>query len=136
MPRLPKLKPGDELTSGWLNSLLALAFRALIQPGANSGLSVNQNDMGTWLRLSQPNVQAQLAITNGGISARSGTTAGTGSVFLVDISVASGVCTLTTTTVQYTVYNFSGSAGGIADSKYCWIEQDVTGNWFVTSAEC
>jgi hypothetical protein len=131
-----KLRPGDELTSGWLNHLLALARRALVQPGANSGLSVNQNDNGTWLRLSQPNVQAQLAYTSSTITARSGTTAGTGTVYLVDVSVVSGTCTLSTTAVQITVYSFSGTTGGIASGKYCWIEQDVTGNYFLTSSEC
>jgi hypothetical protein len=131
-----KLRPGDELTTGWLNWLLRLIHAARVELGSNSGLCLNRNDTGTWLRLAQPNVQAQAALTSSAITARSGTTAGTGTVYLVDVSVVGGVCTLTTSSVQITVYSFSGTTGGIASGKYCWIEQDVTGNYFITSSEC
>jgi hypothetical protein len=131
-----KLRPGDELTTGWLNWLLRLVHAARVELGSNSGLCLNRNDAGTWLRLAQPNVQAQCALTSSTITARDGATAGTGTVYLVDVSVVSGVCTLTTTAVQDTVYSFSSTTGGIANGKYCWIEQDVAGNWFITTVEC
>ncbi len=135
---LPKLRAGMELTNSWLNRLLGLARRAQVQPGVNCGLSVNSNDHGTWLRLAQPNVQAQLAITTGTITARVGTTAGYGSVYLVDVSVAADgtTCTLTTTSVTETVFSYSSTTGGIPTDIYVWIEQDLTGNWFITSDDC
>jgi hypothetical protein len=74
--------------------------------------------------------------TSGGITARSGTTAGTGSVYLVATTLSSGVCTLTTASEETTVYNFSGASGGIAGGKYCWVEQEPGGLWFVVSSEC
>ena len=133
------LRAGMELTSAWLNGLVVLLMRAQVMLGSDSGLEMNQTDKGTFLRIAFQNNQATLAYTtSGGITARSGTTAGFGSVFLVDVSVASDgtTCTLTTTAVTYTVFNLSATTGGIAGGKYCWIEQDVTGNWFVTAAEC
>ncbi len=133
-----RLKGGDELTTTWLNKLLSLVKSCVIQPGSNSGLSLNRNDHGTFVRLGQPNVQAQLAITSGTITARVGTTAGFGTVLLVDVSVASDgtTCTLTTTSVTETVFSYSSTTGGIPTDIYVWIEQDLTGNWFITSDDC
>ncbi len=130
------LRPGDELTSIWLNKLLRLAQSGQIRLGVNCGLSVVPTSDGFALRLSNPNVRAQLAITNGTITARVGTTAGTGSVYLVGVSVVSGTCTLTTSAVTLTVYNLSATTGGILTGKYCWVEQHTNGFWFITTAEC
>jgi hypothetical protein len=79
---------------------------------------------------------AELAISNGTISARSGTTAGTGFIYYVYDMVASGVCTLQTGTNSTAVFNYSGTAGGIPTGKYCWLATTPNGNLFVVSAEC
>ncbi len=127
-----KLKPGDELTSGWLNWLLSWVTRNTIEIGVNSGLSMVQTDHGTALRTTGQPTGAQLAITDGDVSERSGTTPGTGTVF----RVAYDGTVLVTDTVDLDVFNFSSTTGGIPDSTYCWIEQDPQGNWWITSVDC
>jgi hypothetical protein len=90
---------------------------------------------GPQIRLSAP-AGRQLVYTDGTITARSGTTAGTGNVFLCSTAVASGVCTITNTTNTLTVFNFSASTGGIPTGKYCWLDYDIYGTPFIVSAEC
>lgn len=131
-----RLKPGDELTTGWLNKLLSLARSCRINLGVNSGLAMVRNEHGTFLRVTARGSSGQLAITTGTITARSGTTAGTGSVYPVATSISGGACTLTTGATSMVVFNFSGTSGGIATGKYCWIDQDPYGTWFIVSVEC
>jgi len=132
------LRAGDELVSSWLNAIRNLVIKAQLRTGDGSGISLTPTDHGVYIALANQ-VGGQLAITNGSITARSGTTAGTGSVYLISSSVNSAgtVCTLTNTaSTPLTVFNFSGTTGGIPTGKYCWIMQDPSGTWFIVSAEC
>jgi len=80
---------------------------------------------------------AQLAYTaSGGITARSGATAGFGNVYLVTASVSGTTATLTNASNTTVVFNFSATTGGIPGGKYCWVEQDPSGNWWLVSVEC
>ena len=128
----PKLRPGDELTTKWLNWILAWVKRNTIELGVDSGLAMAQTENATILRLASRQSGQQLAITDGTITARTGTTPGTGTVFLVNYDSTD----LITGTVDVDVFNFSSTTGGIPDSIYCWIEQDPQGNWWITSVDC
>jgi len=90
------------------------------------------DDAVPWFVLGAPGGQLP-AKPDGTISARSGTTAGSGTVFLVDDSTPG---TLTVTATTQAVYNYSATAGGIATGKYCWIAQSPNGSWYVISVEC
>ena len=68
-----KLRPKDELTLGWLNRVLAILIRNNINLGSDSGLEMNQNEHGTWLRVvSQDPAAAFYANPSGSISGASG----------------------------------------------------------------
>lgn len=86
-----------------------------------------------------------LAVANGNIPARSGTSAGVGSVYLVtaQCSFSAGVmtaCVLTTSTIVVPVYNPSASTMtsgyGIDAGQYCVIKQDMAGFYCVSPLEC
>lgn len=132
LPALKRLKKGDELTSSWLNRLLALVKMNTVELGMNSGLSMVQTPNATILRLSSTGTSGRLAITDGTITARVTTTPGTGTVNPV---VFDGT-TLTTLAEDITVYNFSSTTGGIVDSVYVWIEQDLSSWWWITAVDC
>jgi hypothetical protein len=131
-PILKYERPGTELTWAWLNELLKLTRTNRINLGANSGLTMVQaSGVGTFLRAT-PQISAQLAITNGTITARVGTTAGDGNVFFVTVDGT----TLSADTVDNPVLNFSSTTGGIPTSTYVWVEQDSGGNWWITAVDC
>lgn len=88
---------------------------------------------------------ARLAIAVADIAARSGTTAGVGTVHLVNPQCAFSAgaitgCTLTTSTITVSVYNpWSGTqtgGAGIKAGQYCWIQQDASGFYCVFPGEC
>ncbi len=126
------LKPGDELTTKWLNWLLIWVKRNTIELGVNSGLSMVQTENATVLRLASQKSGAQLAITDGTITARSGTTPGEGTVFRVSYDGTD----LVTDAETLDVLNFSSTTAGIPTGIYCWIEQDPQSNWWITSVDC
>ena len=78
-----------------------------------------------------------LAYTQTAITARVGTVTGKGMVYLVTDAVDSmddDNLTITSTLVK--VRNISGTPGGIAANKYCWIAQTPGGQWGFVSGEC
>ena len=92
------------------------------------------------------NYKSFLAVANGNIPKRSGTAAGVGSVYIVQIQAtfsAGGVmasCTLTTSSIALAVLNPSSTAmtsgNGIDSGMYCWVQQDASGFYTVTPLEC
>jgi len=133
-PDLPRRwREGDTIGARDLNKLLDAIERCIINPGQSSGLDISQSQGGTSLRV-RPPTNRYLGVTSGTITARSGTTPGTGTVTLYLYSTSAG--TVGTSGVNVTVYNFSSTTGGIATSTYVWVEQDVDGNWWITSVDC
>ncbi len=128
----PIIKPGDELTAKWLNDVrqaavegsiaeLGPGFTAMPTPnGWSIGLNSTGGSGGFWAK------------TNGTITARSGTTLGTGTVFL--LNVVGTAITVTTDTLS--VVNYSSTTGGIPDAIYVFVQDDGFGNWSITSVDC
>ncbi len=86
-----------------------------------------------------------LAIANGDIPARSGSTLGVGSVFSVSVAPTYTTGTLTaaaasTDTDTFEVVNPSSSTmtstNGIDSGQYCWVEQGSDGLYYVSPLEC
>jgi hypothetical protein len=129
----PKLlKPPVELTTKWLNQLRAIVLRNQIELGPNSGLAMLQTPTATVLRLANSVSFGQLVVTDGTITARVGTTAGTGTVFATTFNGT----TITTTGVEFTVYSYSSTTGGIPTGSYCWMTPDEAGYLWVVSVDC
>ncbi len=126
------LKSGDELTSKWLNAVRQAAVEGSIahfgpgftaQPTPNGwsiGMAVTGSSGGFWAK------------TNGPVSARSGLTLGSGTVFLLDVSTT----TITVTTDTLSVVNYSSTTGGIPTGIYVFVQDDGFGNWSITAVDC
>jgi hypothetical protein len=132
MPRpLPVFRAGAHLTARALNVLVDAVRRQRLTAGENGGIELQEFPDGTMIRC-RPTIARYLGVANGNITARSGTTPGAG---IVTIWQNVGG-TLTSTGLNVDVLSFTAASGGIAGGKYCWIEQDSDGYWWVTSAEC
>lgn len=134
----PKQKPTKPIQARTLR-LLAETCDWASRIRVIAPLEMNTFGGGPQIRLN--GLGAQLAYTDsGGITARVGTTAGYGQVYYVASTVtwSAGVptCTLATGTDPMYVFNFSATTGGIAGGLYCFVEQDVSGNWWITAIEC
>jgi hypothetical protein len=78
-----------------------------------------------------PLAQMAVARTSSTITARSGTTLGSGTATLYDCSGG----TLTATSISETVYNLSTTS--IATSRYIMIQREyITGLWLVVYEDC
>lgn len=128
--RPQKVRRGDPITAEEWNKLVDLVVRNEIRPSLSSGLDIQKAAFGTSLRV-VGQLRQRLAYTSSTITARSGTTPGTGTVTPQRYDGSS----LASDGQDLTVYSFSASAS-IASGKYCWIEQDPGGYWWVTAAEC
>jgi hypothetical protein len=132
-PILEYMQPGSELKWSFLNGLLKMCRTNRLIIGPNCGLQMIQSaGSGTALRVVFPPSGAQLAVADGTITARGGTTLGSGNVFAVSISGT----TATVGTVDIPVVSFSSTAGGIPTGTYVWIQQDPGGTWVVTAVDC
>ncbi len=126
------LKPGDELTCKWLNDVRRAAVEGSIAhlgPGLVGSPTPNGWSLSTDTGSGRSGF---LAKTDGTITARSGTTLGGGNVFLTTISGT----TITVTSTSIAVLNFSSTTGGIATATYVWVEEDDSGNLFITAVDC
>lgn len=132
--RLPKFRKGDPFPSAQqLNDLVEAIRRA--QPLKGRGIALQDTPDGTVISATSPGQTGRLAQTSGVITARSSSTAGTGTVKLCTLDPSTRI--ITVGSVTQTVYNFAASPNtGIPDGKYCWIAQDEAGNWWVISVEC
>ncbi|MGE4196034.1 MAG: hypothetical protein AB7G11_02775 [Phycisphaerales bacterium] len=105
------------------------ADRVTVAP--DSGLVVEETPGGRPLRVTLGNLIGFAVIkTNGTITARSGTTPGTGSAY---IQTWSGTVLANGNSV--TVRNVSGKAGGIGSGLYGFAVK-LFGIWWVVSVEC
>ncbi len=128
---LPEFKAGDALSAGKLMELRNRILRLRLTTGQNSGIVLTESLTGTAIRVQFPANRYVGNTSSPGIDARAGLTPGTGFVELFTL-LSTG--DLEDTGVQVEVFNFSSIA--IPDGKYCWLEQDVDGHYWVVSVEC
>ena len=129
--RLQKVRPGDPINASDWNALIEMVLRNDIKVSAGCGLNISKTSNGTLISV-PPRYNQRLAKTSSTISARSGTTAGTGTVTPQKFD---GTTIADSGYPDITVYLFSSSAS-IASGKYCWIAQDLDGYWWITAVEC
>ncbi len=130
---LVAFKKGELLTAAKLNEIMDRVNRQRIDTGQSSGLVVQETNKGTVLRVFESASSGKSVGLTGSITARSGVTPGSGSVQLYRYDSASGHL-VDSSVNQNPVYNFAASA--IPSGKFCWIEQDGDGTWWVVSVEC
>lgn len=124
--RVPELKSGDVLTAEWCNSVA----RAIQAYGVQVAWPLKFSPSGRGGTFSVDIDSAAVLIkTTSAITARSGTTVGTGSAQLVTLS---GSTLVTGATI--TLKNVSGTAG--ATGKYGWARQLANGTYVLVSLEC
>ena len=128
-------KPGDQLAAADLQAML----EALRRPGAivrgGAGVDVRQGARGQ-VQITGTSPLRFVGVANGNITARSGSTWGTGSVTRYGFDGTHDY----TTSVNYDVVNPSstkmGSGNGIDSGQYCWVEEDSDGHLVVMPLEC
>lgn len=121
--------------NGTANEAISGASYAVLNPAgaiASGQLVRVEEDMDGNL-IAIPSVPTWLGKTTSTITARSGTTPGSGTVALQTLSGGSIVADPSGTTV--TANQFSASATTIASGKYCTVAW-FSGAWWVVSAEC
>lgn len=147
MPRdFPDLKDGDLLEPYHLNAIYRELRRwrraSAVPPMVIDGLM--SSDSPPIFRGGSAGF-GFLAIANGDIAARSGSTLGVGSVYSVSVAPTYTSGTLTaaaasTDATTYEVVNASSttmtSTNGIDDGMYCWVEQGSDGLYYVSPLEC
>ncbi len=131
----PDFKRGDPLSHETVNQII----RRLepVAPRGGAGLDVRMGRHGqVQLGLREP--VRFVGVASGAITARSGSTWGTGTVTRYQFDPVSG--TDSTTGVNYSVVNPSAttmsSGNGINSGQYCWVQEDDDGNLVVTPLEC
>lgn len=136
MNAIPKrVRPGDELTAVMWNQLIDYLEQSQLSIAQNGGLALQSGPKGRILSIPFQSWWF-LAVANGNISARSGTTLGTGSVFLV--SVNNGVASVSTVSypVLYASSKTMTSGHGIDDSMYCFVQEYPSGVLLVSPFDC
>ena len=133
MDLAPNLRPGDPLTAEMVNELIRRTQPS--QPRGGTGIDVRSGPGGNHQFSATPLVRF-VAVANGDISARSGSTWGTGSVTRYQFDGTHD----STTSVDYDVVNpssntMSGGAG-ITSGLYCFVAEDDDGNLVVSPLEC
>ncbi len=126
-----RLKPGDELTTRWLNSVRDAAIEGSISD-LGPGLTGSPTPNGWTIGVNERSGGGFWAKTNGTISARSGTTLGAGSVFLLSVTTT----TITVLTDTQAVVNYSSTTGGIPTGTYVFVQDDGFGNMSITAVDC
>lgn len=130
---IPDVHVGEEISARWINALLSAVRQNALKPEGSTGCRIIQTAAGTTISVRQP-ARYVGVVQSGGISARSGSTPGTGSVELYLLNV--GGNSIVDSTQAVTVFSFSSTTGGIASGTYCWVEEDIDGNFWITAVDC
>lgn len=133
MPWLWKHKqqlPGKPISARTLRRM-AQTCDWVAQVKAEPPLSVSTSFNGILFRYIGMLFSVYIAVTDGTITARSGSTPGTGNVTL---QTWNGTA-LASLGIDKPVFNFSSTTGGIPTGKYCVILR-ICGSYWIISTEC
>lgn len=128
---LKKVRPGDPITAENWNALVETVQRNDLRTTSGSGLSIQKTSSGTTLQVVSSGGKGQIGKTSSTISARSSTTAGSGTVTPQSFDGTD----LADDGDDVDVFNFSGTS--IDSGKYCWyMEDESSGEYFIIAVEC
>ncbi len=128
---LPRFAKGQMLKAADLMAIRDQVIRQRLTAGQDSGIFLTESVEGTAIAVSS-NIQNGTVALTGAITARSAHTPGAGTVRLYYYDEATNL--LVDSTIDQDVKNFAASA--IPSGKYCWIEIDSSGTWWIISVEC
>lgn len=129
MESLPDFRRGDRLQAAHMQEIVRRLDR--LEGVRGSGRLQTRRGPGGNLQLSYiEGVASSLGKANGTISARSGTSPGSGTV---DFYWKNSAGSLEVTGQSETVFN---PGAVIGDGKYVWVQQDMAGDWYVAPLEC
>ncbi len=132
-PETPQ--PNQPITAKWARQLQDLVVRNSLDVSACTGLDIHQTSGGTVIAVDESTLPKLTVgkVDGGGITARVGTTPGTGTVSFYQLN-DSGV--LEDSGDGDTVYSISSTTGGIPSGTYVMCEQDVNDDYWVVSVDC
>ncbi len=132
--RIPK--KGEAILAAHFADIKSMLCEATIQPGSCSGIEVLRTPGGTTLAVSNQGNSLSVGIVDtGGITARSGTTPGVGSVDLYWLNNATPRI-FVTRNITVTCYSISSTTGNVPAGPYVMDEQDDLGDWYLVSIDC
>ncbi len=126
--------PGAATFNSWVDGLVT-TIEALCNPSSEGNCTVTSTN--GRLSIKVPGFPIGIGLTSGTITARSGATLGFGTAALQLVGIVGGAVSLVAdaAATAQTVYNFSGTAGGVASGKYfIWIK--IFGYIFIVAVEC
>lgn len=125
---------GDPIRADFL-AQLAEACGLASGAGAAAPLSLQSTAAGPTMRYGGPIFGAYVGITTSTITARSGTTLGSGTVKIQSVNGTTTSDLGGGTPISVTAYNISASTNTIASGKYV-ILMRIGGRYFIITAEC
>ncbi len=128
---LPIFKRGQMLKAADLMELCKRIVRQNLTAGQDSGIILTESENGTAIAATNQFQTGSVALT-GAITARSAHTPGAGTVRLYYYDSTTNL--LVDSTIDQDVKSFSAAA--IPAGKYCWVESDNGGTWWIISVEC
>jgi hypothetical protein len=131
--RHKKQEPGEIIEARTLRELAETAD-ATSQIQADPPLGIVAGTGGYFLRYIGPIFGAYIATASGTITARSGSTPGTGTVVLQTWN-GTALAAMTGPGATWPVKNWNSASGGVASGKYCVILK-IYGVYWVINAEC
>ena len=135
MIKLPnKGNAGDELNWTWLNLLRTAVKKSIVNLGPNSGLSMIQNDAGTFLRVSASINQVFICQPSSPVTGATGAWPTiTPEDFRADIYVVAGK-TMALFDPDSVIYNWY--AASLVANKTCYVVPDGSGSYVVVTQSC
>jgi hypothetical protein len=128
---LRPVKDGDALTIERWNDVIDAVNRSRLLPSQGSNVDLITTPVGTAIRI-RSGYAGYVGYSVTAISARSGTTAGSGSVNPVSLDASTSQLSSDSTSVL--VWNVASAS--IAANKYCWVEPGADGNLYVGPLDC
>lgn len=128
---LRPVKEGDLLTVDRWNDVVDAVNRARLLPSQGSNVDVLTTPVGTAIRV-RARYAGYVGYSATAITARSGTTAGNGSVNPVSLNTSTSQ--LSTASTSVLVWNAASTS--IAQNKYVWVEPGADGNLYVGPLDC
>ncbi len=132
-PETPKID--QPITAKWARQLQELVVRNSLDVSACTGLDIHQTSGGTVIAVDESTLPKLTVgiVDTGGITARAGTTPGSGPVVFYQLN-DSGV--LENSGDGETVYSISSTTGGIPAGTYIMCAQDANDDYWVVSVDC
>lgn len=134
--KLPRQQAGQPIVARTINRIAGAAEWAS-RIKADPPLAIISTGAGPLLRLAGPLFGVYIVVTSGTITARSGTTPGSGTAIVQtwNGTVLANLQSASSTNVTIPVLSISSTTGGIPTSTYC-VALRIAGAYWIISVDC